>query len=1014
MTIIDDIKARVDIVELIQQDASVKLRKSGKNWTGFCPFHSNTRSPALIVFPDTGTWHCFGTCNEGGTVIDWVLKKNRGWDVKEAIRDLAGRANLPIGDLDGPELRQRLAARAREDALTIAARVFHWWLVGHIDEVRGIKIEPDEEALNYALSRGWDLETIKAARLGFSGRATAAQVKFLKGEFDLNGIAHDSPEAVITLGYKGDVAVWAKKHNLDPRSFKETGVHGMIDTPGLVYAHKLNGRIAYLSRRQLPGRDVIRNKETGEDQAWKSFNSYTALAGEKIPYFNHMHKRDRTRIVIVEGQADAITLGMWGIPAMALCGSAWKNLDEYIDMLNRKDGNGDPAYETIYFATDADTPGEAIVTGAKRDEGKFPLTTAFGPMLWIARWSKFKWVRPDGHEMIAKDANDMAMYHQDEMIDKKLQEENIANVFAKAEPIVLLAAQYAGRKQGAERQKLLDFVLPLIGRMPLHTRNDMRLKLAKALFPEDLFPEYKGSPLRPFEKLTGKIKDDKDDKPVEIEETIGGWHPVNDDGSEGYLLEMCYDRRNGKAKFAYAHIWLKVNEGTVTVGSKREIAMADFVDINGKRYVPMVDDNVRFGTVRLPSELGAKKSIRQLLAEIRLFITRYFLLDVDIHIIQSSLYALFTWVYDCFPYLPYLRARGAPGAGKSELMLLVGKVCYRMMTTAGLTSIAGFKGMAHLYKGTLMIDEVDSLATGSKEDRGELRALLNVRAMKEQARIVTMMDVLKPDGTHTFRPTTTFVFGPTLLTMYGAFKDPATESRCLSFDLYKRNVQDLLNHNPPIEPGVIPPEQEEEALILTNDLLRFRMETWLPRIEIDSKVRLTDARVSARMNQIMRPLKVLAYLQGDKELMADLNMVAQINFEEEIKKSQSSFEALIFRAVVAVDEDEEFKHYVQFGKLPKHPKVRYALAKDIAMVANTMADAENYSDPSKKKKDEAITAQTVTGMCRDLFRLPVERAGSKGGGNAVVLDKEIIDAGKFRFGMVDLDDQEPKQMEMET
>ena len=217
----------------------------------------------------------------------------------------------------------------------------------------------------------------------------------------------------------------------------------------------------------------------------------------------------------------------------------------------------------------------------------------------------------------------------------------------------------------------------------------------------------------------------------------------------------------------------------------------------------MVDDNVRYGTVRLPSEVGTKKSIRQLLAEIRLFITRYFLLDSDIHIIQSSLYALFTWVYDCFPYLPYLRARGAPGAGKSELMLLVGKVCYRMMTTAGLTSIAGFKGMAHIYKGTLMIDEVDSLA-GSKEDRGELRALLNVRAMKEQARIVTMMDVLKADGTHTFRPTTTFVFGPTLLTMYGAFKDPATESRCLSFDLYKRHVSDLLNHKPPIEPGVIP------------------------------------------------------------------------------------------------------------------------------------------------------------------------------------------------------------------
>ena len=1004
MTIIDDIKARVDIVDLIQQDTGVKLRRSGKNWTGFCPFHTNTHSPALIVFPDTGTWHCFGACNEGGTVIDWVMKKNPSYDVKEAIKDLAQRANIPLGDqMDGPELKQRMAIHARETALQIAARLFAKWLT------------EDAEALAYARSRGWSDETISASRLGFSGRATAAQVAEVKGEFDLHGIKHDSPDAVLVLGYKGDVAAWAQKHGLDPHSFKETAIHGMMGAPGLVYAHKFNGRIVYLSRRQLPGHDVIHRD--GQENEWKSFNSYSVLAGEKVPYFNHMHLRDRSRIVIVEGQGDAITLGQWGIPAMALCGSAWKNLGEYIDLLTAKGEGGAPKYETIYFATDADTPGEAVVTGAGRDEGKFPLTAAFGPMLWVARWPKFKWTRPDGKEKVSKDANDLAMYHLDNDVNEKLQKSNVQAVFDKAEPIVLLAAQYAGRKQGAEREKALQIVLPLIAKMPINTRNDWRLKLAKAIYPEDLFPEYKGTPLRPYEKLIGaELKSkDEDDKPVEIEETMGGWYPVNEDGSEGYLLEMCYDKRNGKAKFSYAHIWLKQQEGTVTLSSNREIGTANFLDINGKRLVPMIDDNVRYGTVRLPSELGSKKAIRQLLAEIRLFITRYFLLDVDIHIIQSSLYSLFTWVYDCFPYLPYLRARGAPGTGKSELMLLVGKICYRMMTTAGLTSIAGFKGMAHIYKGTLFIDEVDSLGSGSKEDRGELRALLNVRAMKEQARIVTMMDVLKPDGTHTFRPTTTFVFGPTLLTMYGAFKDPATESRCLSFDLYKRDVRDLLNHQPPIEPGVVPPEQEIEAQALTNDLLYFRLSTWMPRIEVDTAVKLTDVRVNARMNQVMRPLKVLAHLHGDKELMDDLNMVAEINFEEEMNRAKASFEAHIFRTIVELDEDPEFAKYVQLGKLGKYGVVRYVLAKDVARLVNERMDAENFSDPSAKKDKEGVTSQTVTNFFRDQMRFPVERAGSRGGGNAIALDKEKIAAGKFRFGMneVDLEEKpEPKQMQI--
>lgn len=995
MTIIDDIKERVDIVELLQEDAKVRLRRSGKNWTGFCPFHSNSKTPALVVFPDTGTWHCFGSCNEGGTVIDWVLKKNPGFDVKEAIKELARRANLPLGELEGPELRQRLAVRAREDALQIAARLFAKWL------------SEDPEALAYAHSRGWNDETIVASRLGFSGRATAAQVKEMKGEFDLHGIKHDSPDAVMILGFKGDpstgsgqsVRAWAQKHDLDPAGFKPNGIHGLMDKPGLVYAHKVEGRIAYLSRRQLPGHDKRRGRDTGEESEWKSFNPYAALAGEKVPFFNHLHLRDRSRIVIVEGQADAVTLGQWGIPAMALCGSAWRNLEGVIKMLRDK-------YETIYFATDADKPGEEIITGQKND---FPLTTAFGGMLWVVRWPKFKWVH-DEHEKISKDANDLAQYHIDEKIEPAVQAENIKGVFEKAEPIVLLAARWAGRQQGADRQKMLDIVLPLIARMPNNARNDFRMRLAKALFPEDLFPEYKGAPLRAFQKLIGdeikEAKKDEDGKPLEIEEVLGGWYPVSEDGTEGYLLEMTYEKQTGKAKFAYAHIWLPPLNANGSGKVRREISTANFLDINGKRYVPMIDDNIRYGTVRLPSALGKKKSTRELLGEIRLFISRYFLLDNDIHQIQAALYALFTWVYDSFPYLPYLRARGAPGTGKSELMLLVGRVSYRMMTTAGLTTIAGFKGMAHIYSGTLMIDEVDSLA-GNKEDRGELRALLNVRAMKEQARIVTMVDVLKADGTHTFRPATTNVFGPTLLTMYGAFKDPATESRCLTFDLFKRDVIELTRKG--IEPGVIPPSLEIEADLLRNDLLYWRLDTWRPRIEADPKIKLTDARVSARMNQVMRPLKVLAHMQDDKELLADLNMIAEVNYEEEMKRMSESFEALIFRAVAAVDEREEYAKYVQVGKLGRQGEVRYVLARDLAVVANEIADVENFGEGAadEKKDKDKIKARTVSSICREAFRLPIERAGSHKGVSAIVLDKEKIEIGKFRFGMDKVNLQEP-------
>ncbi len=81
MTVVDDIKDRLDIVEIVGQ--TVKLRRTGKNYIGFCPFHSNTRTPAFVVFPETQTWRCFGQCNEGGDIFGYMMKRE-GWDFNEA------------------------------------------------------------------------------------------------------------------------------------------------------------------------------------------------------------------------------------------------------------------------------------------------------------------------------------------------------------------------------------------------------------------------------------------------------------------------------------------------------------------------------------------------------------------------------------------------------------------------------------------------------------------------------------------------------------------------------------------------------------------------------------------------------------------------------------------------------------------------------------------------------------------------------------------------------------------
>ena len=92
MSQIDEIKSRIDIVDLIGE--SVKLRRTGKNYSGLCPFH-NEKTPSFIVSPDRQTWRCFGQCNEGGDIFRFMMKKE-GWDFKEALRALAERAGVKL------------------------------------------------------------------------------------------------------------------------------------------------------------------------------------------------------------------------------------------------------------------------------------------------------------------------------------------------------------------------------------------------------------------------------------------------------------------------------------------------------------------------------------------------------------------------------------------------------------------------------------------------------------------------------------------------------------------------------------------------------------------------------------------------------------------------------------------------------------------------------------------------------------------------------------------------------
>src|SRR5512138_1743885 len=156
MSQIDEIKSRIDIVDLVGE--TVKLRRTGKNYSGLCPFH-NEKTPSFIVSPDRQTWRCFGQCNEGGDIFKFVMKKE-GWDFSEALRYLAERAGV---QLHAPTAEEQAAAEEGDNlrALLEEALIFYRHQL--------LNTPPGKEALKYLREkRGLKDETLEAFGVGYA------------------------------------------------------------------------------------------------------------------------------------------------------------------------------------------------------------------------------------------------------------------------------------------------------------------------------------------------------------------------------------------------------------------------------------------------------------------------------------------------------------------------------------------------------------------------------------------------------------------------------------------------------------------------------------------------------------------------------------------------------------------------------------------------------------------------------------------------------------------------------
>jgi DNA primase len=326
---IDALRQRVSIVDVVQ--ASVALRRVGRNWVGLCPFHAE-KSGSFNVREETGRYRCFG-CGASGDVFKFVQDMEHV-DFVGAVESLAAKVGMQLNYTSGTESKDRQRRKKLVAVMDNAATWYHERLLNSPDA---------REARDYLRARGLAGEIARQFRIGWA-----------PDDWDALSVGLSQGKQASAEDLRETGLAFTNKRGKMQDAFRARILFPIFSDTGDVLA--FGGRI-------MPGStDPAKYKNSPETPIYSKSRTLYGLNWAKSDIVAS------DQVVICEGYTDVIGFHRAGIArAVATCGTALT--EEHVRILKR-------FANRVVLAFDADAAGQGAAERFYEWESKYSVSVS--------------------------------------------------------------------------------------------------------------------------------------------------------------------------------------------------------------------------------------------------------------------------------------------------------------------------------------------------------------------------------------------------------------------------------------------------------------------------------------------------------------------------------------------------------------------------------------------------------------------------------------------------------------